>query len=199
MEEWQTEASPSVDVEDRSGSSSAMRVLIDILETLILSVVLFLGINAVSARVRVEGSSMEPSLHHGEFVIVNRLKYKFDAPQYGDVVVFHNPRNPEQEYIKRVIGLPGDLVRVEGGEIYLNDQLLEEPYTAAPPRYSGQWEVPSGTLFVLGDNRNNSSDSHTWGPLPEENVIGKAFFIYWPPQEWGTIAPVDLSALLSQP
>jgi len=148
---------------------------------------LFVGINAVSARIRVDGSSMEPSLHSGEFVIVNRLAYKLGDPESGDVVVFHYPPDPDQEYIKRVIGLPGDRVRVTDGMVYVNDQALDEPYIAASPRYQGEWEVPQDHLFVLGDNRNNSSDSHNWGAVPMENVIGEAIFIYWPPANWGLI------------
>jgi signal peptidase I len=163
------------------------RFLVDILETLVLSILLFLAINAISARIRVDGSSMEPSLQSGEFVIVNRLAYKVGDPNYGDVVVFHFPGDPGQEYIKRVIGLSGDSVKVVDGTVYINDQPTEEPYIAASPRYQGNWDVPAGHIFVLGDNRNNSSDSHNWGAVPMENVIGEAFFIYWPPPDWGKI------------
>jgi signal peptidase I len=149
---------------------------------------LFLAINAISARIRVDGSSMEPSLQSGEFVIVNRLAYKLGEPEQGDVVVFHFPGDPGQEYIKRLIGLPGDSVRVTNGDVYINDQALDEPYIAANPRYQGSWNVPYNHIFVLGDNRNNSSDSHNWGSVPMENVIGEAFFIYWPPTDWGKIS-----------
>lgn len=160
---------------------------LDILETVVLSVLLFLAINAVSARIRVDGSSMEPTLHNGEFVIVNKLAYKFGAPALGDVIVFHYPRDPEQEYIKRVIGLPGDHVKITNGMVYVNDQPVNEAYIAAAPTYQSEWNVPEGTLFVLGDNRNNSSDSHNWGPVPIDNVIGKALVVYWPPRNWGLI------------
>jgi len=163
------------------------RFLVDLLETLVLSILLFLVINAISARIRVDGSSMEPSLQSGEFVIVNRLAYKIGNPNYGDVVVFHFPGDPGQEYIKRVIGLSGDSVKVSDGTVYINDKPTEEPYIAANPRYQGNWDVPADHLFVLGDNRNNSSDSHNWGAVPIENVIGEAFFIYWPPPDWGMI------------
>lgn len=178
--------------------SSALRFFLDILETVILSVILFLAINAVSARIRVDGSSMEPTLHNGEFVIVNKLAYKFGSPQIGDVIVFHYPRDPEQEYIKRVIGLPGDKVKVSGGRVYVNGQQISEPYIAAPPNYQAEWEVPEGALFVLGDNRNNSSDSHNWGPVPMENVIGKALVVYWPPQSWGLVPHATGLAATSQ-
>lgn len=170
------------------GKSSVFRFLIDVLETLVLSILLFLAINAISARIRVDGSSMEPSLQTGEFVIVNRLAYKLGDPEHGDVVVFHFPGDPGQEYIKRLIGLPGDSVRVSNGDVYINDQAIDEPYIAANPRYQGSWNVPENHIFVLGDNRNNSSDSHNWGSVPIENVIGEAFFIYWPPTDWGKIS-----------
>jgi signal peptidase I len=166
---------------------SVLRFVVDILETLILSVILFVAINAVSARIRVDGSSMEPTLHSGEFVIVNKLAYKLGAPRLGDVIVFHFPRDPEQEYIKRVIGLPGDRVNISAGQVYVNDRLLNEEYIAAQPAYNDSWEVPQDSLFVLGDNRNNSSDSHNWGPVPLEYVVGKAVFVYWPPAQWGLI------------
>jgi signal peptidase I len=167
--------------------SEVLRFLIDVLETLVLSAVLFLAINAVSARIRVDGNSMEPTLQNGEFVIVNKLAYKLGSPKTGDVIVFHYPRDPNQEYIKRVIGLSGDHVNIMNGQVYVDDEILPEPYIATPPRYKADWNVPEDSLFVLGDNRNNSSDSHNWGPVPMEYVIGKALFIYWPPNAWGAI------------
>jgi signal peptidase I len=164
-----------------------LNVLVDILETLLLSVVLFFLINAVSARIKIDGSSMEPNLHHGEFVIVSKINYRFGEPERGDVVVFDFPRNITQEYIKRIIGLPGEQVRIEDGNLYVNSVLLTEPYIKMKPKYDGEWSVSENTLFVLGDNRNNSSDSHTWGMVPMENVIGEALLVYWPPSSWGLI------------
>jgi signal peptidase I len=190
LENYRTEIIPEPESpeEKRSG---ILRFFLDILETVLLSVVLFFGINAVSARIRVDGYSMLPTLKNGEFVIVNKLAYKLGSPGYGDVVVFRFPRDPEQEYIKRIIALPGDKVKVYGGKVYVNDQLIQEPYIAAAPNYQSEWQVPADTLFVLGDNRNNSSDSHNWGPVPMNDVIGKALLVYWPPQEWGIIAHPD--------
>lgn len=180
----ETISEPGESEQKRSGFA---RFIIDVIETLILSIILFAAINAVSARIRVDGASMEPSLQSGEFVIVNKLAYTFGDPAIGDVIVFHFPRDPDQEYIKRVIGLPGDRVEVREGIVYVNDQILNEDYIAASPVYETVWDVPSDSLFVLGDNRNNSSDSHNWGPVPMDNVIGKATFIYWPPTEWGIV------------
>ncbi len=167
--------------------SSFLRLIFDVLETLILSLVLFAAINAVSARIRVDGSSMEPTLHNGEFVLVDKLSYMIGKPQIGDVIVFHYPRDPKQEYIKRVIGLPGDRVVITGGRVYVNGQPLDEKYIAAPPAYEATWDVPQDALFVLGDNRNNSSDSHNWGTVPLDYVVGKAVLIYWPITSWGWI------------
>jgi signal peptidase I len=169
------------------GRSKAVRFLIDVAETLVLSILLFVGINAVSARIRVDGHSMEPSLQSGEFVIVNKLAYKLGSPDIGDVIVFHYPRDPDQEYIKRVIGVPNDSIEISNGSVYVNEELIDEPYIAAPPNYQSETIVPEDSLFVLGDNRNNSSDSHNWGPVPMEFVIGKALVVYWPPEKWGLI------------
>ena len=177
--------------ERRSGLSS---FLIDILETLVLAVILFVGINAVSVRIRVDGSSMEPTLHSGAYVLVNKLSYRLGQPTYGDIIVFYYPRDPGQEYIKRVIGLPGDQVEVVDGEVYVNDRLLDEPYISAAPIYPGSWTVPDDALFVFGDNRNNSSDSHTWGPLPISYVVGKAVLVYWPPTDWGLVEHAGATA-----
>jgi signal peptidase I len=162
-------------------------VLVDILETLLLSVVLFFLINALSARIKIDGSSMEPNLHHGEFIIVSKINYRIGEPERGDVVVFDFPRNITQEYIKRIIGLPGEQIRIEDGNVYVNEVLLNEPYLMKDPQYEGEWSVPEDALFVLGDNRNNSSDSHNWGMVPMENIIGEALLVYWPPSEWGLI------------
>lgn len=181
-----TEVVPESSAPEKS-RSGITRFIIDVLETLVLSVVLFAIINAVSARIRVDGFSMEPTLHSGEFVIVNKLAYWLGSPERGEVIVFHFPRDPEQEYIKRVVGLPGDEVEVSAGQVRVNGQVLDEPYIAAPPVYQSSWTVPEDSLFVLGDNRNNSSDSHNWGPVPYDNIVGKALFVYWPPPEFGLV------------
>ena len=172
---------------DNNQTGSLKRIVLDILETLILAVVLYFGINAVSVRVRVDGFSMNPTLQDGEYILVNRLAYKIGHPVRGDIIVFSFPMDPKQDLIKRVIGLPGESIFVQDGKVMINGVPLEEPYIAAPPIYNGTWEVPKGQLFVLGDNRNESKDSHEWGLLPIENVVGRAVLIYWPPPEWQVI------------
>jgi signal peptidase I len=178
----------------RQGWKQFMR---EILETVGLAVILFLVINLVSARVRVEGYSMRPTLDNGEYVLINRLAYKSGNYQRGDIIVFRPPMYPDanfwqrlfglpnfdnkyEDYIKRIIGLPGETVRIAGGTVYINNIPLVEAYIAAPPDYNGEWTVPQGQLFVLGDNRNNSADSHAWGFMPMENILGKALVVYWP-------------------
>ena len=163
-----------------SKRSSCMGFVIDTVETILLALVLFLVINALSARVRVENVSMKPTLQPGEFLLVNRVAHKLGEPDIGHIVVFHAPGGSELDYIKRVIGLPGDEVRVEAGTVFVNDQPLYESYIAEQPNYTGSWTVPSESYFVLGDNRNNSSDSHLWGFVPEEDLVGRALLIYWP-------------------
>jgi signal peptidase I len=160
------------------------RFILDILETIILAVVLYFGINAISARVRVDGLSMNPTLQHGEYVLVSRLAYKTGHPERGDIIVFSLPLDQSQDLIKRVIGLPGETVSIHDGKVLIDGRPLQEPYIAQSPIYNGEWTVGEGQLFVLGDNRNDSKDSHQWGLLPIENVIGKALLIYWPPPEW---------------
>lgn len=169
------------------------RFLGEVLQTILIAGLLFLAVNLLTARIRVEGISMEPNLHEGQFVIVNRLAYRWEIPERGDIVVFRFPLNPDRRFIKRIIGLPGDQVSIQSGMVLVNDAPLNEPYLAVAPRYSGDWTVGGDEVFVLGDNRNNSSDSQNWGPLPLENIIGKAFLIYWPPTEAGIIPHYDLA------
>lgn len=186
MEDFHSQMFPDPEYETLDNKPGGMRrFLIDVLETILLSLLLFWGINTISARIRIESVSMQPTLYEGDFVIVNKLAYKLGEPSRGDVVVFRYPPDPNREpYIKRVIGLPGDVVRVADGRVYVNDQPLREPYISAAPRYEGTYTVSTEELFVLGDNRNSSSDSHSWGMVPLDNVIGKAEVVYWPPEEW---------------
>jgi signal peptidase I len=157
------------------------RIVADVLETIFLALFLFLGINAVSARIKVESVSMQPTLYEGDFVFVNQLAYRLGEPQRGDIIVFRYPPDPTQiPYIKRVIGLPGDQISISNGEVFINEHRLTEPYIAAPPARGGNWVVPPDSLFVMGDNRNNSSDSRAWGFVPLENIIGKGEVIYLP-------------------
>jgi signal peptidase I len=164
---------------------SVHRFILDMVETALLAAVLYLIIQTLTARIKVESTSMIPTLHANDYVVVNRLAYKLAQPHRGDIIVFKYPPDPTQiPYIKRVLGLPGDVVHIAGGKVYVNEVMLTEPYLRVSTNQGGDWTVPEGNLFVLGDNRNGSSDSRAWGMVPLENVIGKAEVIYWPPQHW---------------
>jgi signal peptidase I len=152
----------------------------DLIETILMAVVLFLLLNAATSRVRVYNISMQPTLHEGNLLVVNKLAYKLGEPKRGDIIVFHYQGTVTEDYIKRVIGLPGDTVDVRGGIVRVNGQAITEPYIAELPGYTGTWKVPEGELFVLGDNRNHSSDSHDWGFVEQEWVVGRAIIVYWP-------------------
>jgi signal peptidase I len=140
--------------------------------------------------VKVEGTSMVPSLQDQERIFINKFTYRFGLGdiQRGDTVVFWYPLDPSKSYIKRVIGVPGDLVRIESGQVYVNGQALVEDYVVdhdrvswpIPPAPLTDRQVPPGVYFVLGDNRGSSSDSRSWGYVPRDAIYGKAVFAYWP-------------------
>lgn len=162
-------------------------LLREILETVLLTLIIFLILNTLTGRFQVQGSSMEPTLHDGQYLLVSKLSYWLQPPDRGDIVVFHSPNNATDDYIKRIIALPGERVKIQNGQVHVNNAPLEEPYVANQSSYSGSWNLEENEYFVLGDNRSNSSDSHTWGALPRENIIGKAWASYWPPQGWGLV------------
>jgi signal peptidase I len=136
------------------------------------------------------GICMEPALEEGQRIIVSKITYYFDGPRRGDIIVFRPPASPNAApYIKRVVGLPGDTVEIKDGKVYINGASLSEPYIKETPLYYMPSEtVPLNNYFVLGDNRNDSNDSHVWGMVPRENIIGKAAFTIWPPDVFG-LAP----------
>ncbi len=184
------EPSPKPEEEEASlGQSFGIRSwLQDALETLLLAIILFLAINTLTGRYQVHGQSMEPSLYDGQYLIASKVAYWLHLPERGDVVVLDPPnQQSEVPYIKRLIGLPGDVVDVRDQQVWVNGIALTEPYIKAAPNYTGNWVVAEGMYLALGDNRNNSSDSHAWGLLPKENILGKAIFCYWPPERWGTM------------
>jgi signal peptidase I len=166
--------------------------LFEILQMLAMALVLYFIIDSVVARVRVFNISMEPTLTQGEILMVNKLHYNFVDMQYGDIITFHFPLDPERDYVKRLIGLPGDEVVIEKGKVFVNGLELYEPYISMAPDYEGTWSVPQENLFVLGDNRNPSADSHVWGFVPLDHVIGKAFLVYWPIPQIRTLPTPNL-------
>lgn len=152
---------------------------------------------SVAQAFQVEQYSMEPTLLPHDRVLVSKFIYRLREPARGDVIVLRYPRNPERNYIKRVIGLPGETVEIHDGKVFINGMVLDEPYIKLPPRYTYRArQVPPGQYFVLGDNRPNSSDSHVGWFVPADNIIGKAVIVYWPPSQWGLV-PDEAPRLLT--
>jgi len=194
LEDPRQEASqaPPLDTSDTQPLSLAREfggksLLREIVETAVLALVVFLVLNTLTGRFQVRGSSMEPTLHDGQYLVISKLTYWLQAPERGDVMVFHPPNGLTDDYIKRIIGLPGEQIKIQDGEVLVDGVSLDEPYIAKRGAYSGSWKLGTNEYFVLGDNRGNSSDSHMWGTLPRENIIGKAWLCYWPPEAWGIV------------
>jgi signal peptidase I len=198
--------------EDRRFAMRAGKFLWELVQTVVLTLLIFLAMRAVIQNFKVEGTSMEPTLRSNEFLIVNKATYAridntplehviggnraagmpmylFGEPARGDIVVFRFPQQPDKDFIKRIIAIPGDTIEVRNGRVILNGVPQEEKYISREPSYeTPRTIVPPGNYFVLGDNRPNSSDSHVWGFVPADNLIGKAWFAYWPPSDWGPVA-----------
>ncbi|GCE05630.1 signal peptidase I [Dictyobacter aurantiacus] len=161
------------------------RLVREIIETLVLTVLMFLVIRLAVQNFNIDGMSMEPNLHNQELVIVDKWSYFFHQPSHGDVIVFVAPPNPTQDYIKRIVGMPGDVITIQGTNVTVNNRQLSETYVD-PHRQGNPYPpitnmtVPQGAYFVLGDNRNGSSDSRDWGCVPQQNIIGRAALVYWP-------------------
>ena len=175
-------------------------VLRHILVTLILVVVVFLVLQTTLQSSIVIGRSMEPSFENNQRLLVNKIAYKIHEPERGDVIIFHPRQGLHTDYIKRIIALPGDTVEIKMGAVYVNGVRLEEPYIEDSPTYTFQeYKVPEDKYFVLGDNRNNSNDSHNGWLVLRENIIGKVCLSTWPPSEWGLVPGYPLEEQLAQP
>lgn len=163
------------------------------LQTIGLSVILALGIRQFVAEARyIPSGSMEPTLEVNDRLVVEKVSYHFNPPGRGDIIVFWPPEDAlepskrRDAFIKRVIGLPGDMVEVTEGTVFINGEALTESYIKEPPAYEwGPQSVPEDSYLVLGDNRNSSYDSHSWGFVPKDNIIGKAIVRFWPPKRVG--------------
>ncbi len=189
----------------------------EVVETLLLALLIFLAVRATVQNFKVEGRSMLPSLDNGQYIIVNKLAYAqfdmglfdflpfydagensthhlFGSPERGDVVVFEAPKYPDRDFIKRIIGVPGDKVEIRSGVVYINDEPINESYTQGATNCPcGPWYIEEGHYFVLGDHRNNSSDSRQFGPIEESSIIGKTWFSYWPLSDVGMAPNHSLS------
>jgi len=161
----------------------------EILATLALAIVIFILLQTTIQSTVVVGPSMEPDFHDGQRLLINKAVYAFHEPERGDVIIFRSPNNDRTDYIKRIIGLPSDTIEIKDGVVYANGSPLYEPYIADSPKYTFQkQEVEHNSYFVLGDNRNNSNDSHNGWTVPRQNITGKAWLSIWRPEWWG-LAP----------
>jgi signal peptidase I len=181
--------SPAVSEVPEPRPSLLKRIVREVVETVVPAIVIALLINLFLARAtRVLGQSMEPTLHSAQRVVVEKVTYRFlHGPRHGDIVVLDMPDQTEM-LIKRVVGLPGESVEVEGGYAFVDGQQLNEPWIVRPGgRDYGPQTVPPLHIFVLGDNRGASNDSRSFGPVPIEYVVGRAWFSYWPLEDLGFV------------
>jgi len=176
--------------------SSIGAFVLEILQTIVISLLIFFIIYVFIAQpFQVKGDSMLNNYHDGEYLLVSKLSYRFGNPKEGDVIVFEYPNSPQYDYIKRIIATPEKTVSVKQGKVYLDGFPLEEPYLSPDITTLGKAFLKEGVnytlsdneYFVMGDNRERSSDSRTWGVLPKKNIIGKAVFRYWPLSKIGIL------------
>ena len=160
----------------------------EIVETIALTLIIFLVIRFAIQSYRVSGPSMLPGLQTDDYVLVNKIAYLFHAPERGDVIVFHYPLDTSEDFIKRVIGLPGDTVSLDNKTVQVDGVVLHEPYISEAYNPSGKTiKLPMDEYFVLGDNRPLSDDSRDWGFVPKADLVGKAVIVYWPLSNWELI------------
>ncbi|HLG78796.1 MAG TPA: signal peptidase I, partial [Ktedonobacteraceae bacterium] len=161
------------------------RLVREVIETIVLTLLMFMVIRLAVQNFNIDGMSMEPNLHNGELILVDKWSYLFHAPQRGDVVVFVAPRTPSQDYIKRIIGLPGDVITIQGTAVFVDGVKLDERYVD-PARQGNPYAfktisnlvVPPNEYWVMGDNRAGSCDSRAFGFVPRQNIIGRAALVY---------------------
>ena len=205
LDPWRPPSSPQ-----RSGGGGLLGLpaVSETLEVIALAILMFLAVRAIGQNFVVDGSSMFPSFEDGQLLIVNRMAYRtfdiswlpgvdeetwrpFGEPQPGDVVVFNFSNDPTgpRDFIKRIIAVPGQTIEVRrGGPVLIDDVAVDEPYIAEAPRYEvAPTLILPGMVWVMGDNRNNSFDSHSWGMLEQSKIIGRADIVYWPPGDFGTV------------
>lgn len=183
---------PEAPAEDSVGETPStpwyrplLRLLRDIVEAGVMALILFVLLQMTVQNTVVEGQSMEPNLVNGQRLLVNKLAYRFSEPARGDIVVIDSPRGGAEKLIKRVVGLPGEIIELRGSRVYINGRLLEEyyhPYVGL--RSYAPTLVPPDHYFLLGDNRDHSGDSRVWGSVPKSLIVGRAWVSVWPPERW---------------
>lgn len=168
----------------------------DFIQTLVVFGAIFALIYLFIAQPhKVSGLSMFPTFDNGDYIMTDKITYRFRDPERGDVVVLKNPRDESQDFIKRIVGLPGETIEVSNNRIIINETLLKEDYLSkgvitTPGNFLSESEsvkIPENQYVVMGDNRTHSSDSREWGGITQEEIVGKVFFRYWPPQSFGLI------------
>lgn len=187
---------------------AARIILLEVGRTALIAIAIFVVIRSFTHNFMVAGESMTNNLQDGEYLLVNKVAYasfwfiKLGDPQRGDVIIFKPPHRGDRDYVKRIVGLPGDRIKIVEGRLHINGNPVDEPFKPNLGSYNMlvQVVVPKGHVFVLGDNRNASNDSHNWGPVSMDNIIGKAWLCYWPPERMGGIpgdAPTETATLQS--
>lgn len=170
--------------------------LLEIIQVLVFAISIFLFLYLLVLQPhKIKGESMEPNFHNNEYLLTDKLTYRFNAPRRGDVVVFKAPPDDSDEFIKRIIGLPGEEVYVQNGSIYANGEKIDEKYLpdsfyTRPGKFSTEGlhiVIPSDSYFVLGDNRDHSYDSRNFGLITKDKITGRAWFVYWPPSKAGVV------------
>lgn len=170
---------------------------LDFIETIVIALAIFVVVYRFLFQPhQVKGNSMYDNFYDGEYLLTNKIVYQLGVPKRGEVIVFKAPKNEDYDYIKRIIGVPGDRVMIKNNQVFVNDQVLDEfgYLDFGIPTRSGHYlqegvmmMVPQNSYFAFGDNRNNSSDSREWGPIPKENIVGKAWIKYWPLNKMGVV------------
>ncbi|BAY86830.1 signal peptidase I [Calothrix parasitica NIES-267] len=182
--------------QENDAPSKAWRSLRENLILITIALVLAFFIRTFIAEPRyIPSDSMLPTLETGDRLVIEKISYRFNSPKFGDIVVFQPPPelqrrgySQDQAFIKRIIGTPGDTLKIDDGKVYLNGNILQEDYIKEPPLQAFQLvRVPQNQYFMMGDNRNDSNDSRYWGFLPKKNMIGKAIFRFWPLGRIGAI------------
>lgn len=174
--------------------------LFDFLETGVVALSIFVVAYLFLVQPHeIKGNSMEPNFHNNEYILTDKISYRFSEPKRGDVIIFKAPKNPDIDYIKRIIALPEERVKIQNGLVYINGKILKEPYLKDTTNlFPGSFiqegieiTVSSGEYFAMGDNRPHSSDSREFGPIPAKLIIGRALFRYWPISKFGALSQIS--------